>query len=101
MLPVPLVTAISVAMPLAPKPSTLPSARPRPGCDVEVVRRGVELRRDQQPPQSHLNPGRGANALALQRREIAADDAELLAHDQEPVHAPRQRAQQPDPAPRR
>src|SRR5205823_7154311 len=45
------------------------------------------------------DPGRRADAPAPQCREIPARDAELVAHDEKPVHALRQRAEQFDAAP--
>ena len=74
-------------------------SRPAPGrCGC---RRGADRarRRSSRRAQPHLDPGRRADAPALERREVAARDAEVGAHHQEPVHALRQRAEQLDAAP--
>ncbi len=60
---------------------------------------GLEAGGGQQRAQPHLDPGRGADAAAPERRQVAARDAELGAHHQKPVHALRQRAEQLDAAP--
>ena len=108
------VTASSVAMPLAQNPSIAPfsSASRRGQAEIDRAAGGARHRADadafavrvepgggEQRPQPHLDPGRGADPLAPQRREVAAGDAEIGPHDQEPVHALRQRAEQLDAAP--
>jgi hypothetical protein len=52
-------------------------------------------------PQAHLDPRCGADALALDDAEIVARGFKVRAHDQEPVHALRLRAQQFDATPLR
>ncbi|MFN8164223.1 MAG: hypothetical protein U0R26_10455 [Solirubrobacterales bacterium] len=42
---------------------------------------------DEQLAQALVDPGSGADALALQHPEVAAPDPEVGAHDEEPVHA--------------
>ena len=53
----------------------------------------------EQATKAHLDPGRRADASSLERREVAARDLEVAAHDEKPVHALRQRAEQLDALP--
>ena len=86
-MPTPRRTATSAPMPFAQNPSILRSSsafaavsaeidvapgRARHRRDRHAVARGVDAGRDQQPPQPHLDPGRRADAAALDDAEIAA-----------------------------
>ena len=83
---------------VSPKLTELPVA-PGTGPMRMPSRRGSRPAAASSAAQPHLDPGRGADAPALQCREIAARDAELGPHDEKPVHALRQRAEQFDAAP--
>ena len=114
MVPTPVVTAISVAMPLAQNPSILPAASasaavspkltvapvaPGTGAISMSIARRVEPGRGQQAAQPHLDPGRRADPPAPAAPQVAAGDAEIGAHHQEPVHPLCQCAEQSDAAP--
>ena len=57
-------------------------------------RAGSKPEAAQQTPQAHLDPRRRADATMFQRGDVAARDAEIGTHDEKPVHALRQRAEQ-------
>src|SRR5262249_46623056 len=63
----------------------------RPGArhrgDLHGVAHEIDPGADEECTQSHFDPRRGADAAAFDARDIAALDAEVVVHDQEPVHA--------------
>jgi hypothetical protein len=62
--------------------------------DPDPIAREVEAGRDQELPQAEVNPRRRADAATLDHVKLAAARAQILVHDQEPVHALRLRAEE-------
>ena len=107
-MPTPRFTATSAPMPFAQKPSILrsssalaavtPKLTPAPsapgtGAIVHAVALEIDAGFGEEPAQPHLDPGRGADALALDHFDITLRRAERRVHHQEPVHALRLRAE--------
>src|SRR6516165_4441167 len=61
--------------------------------DLHLIAREVDAGFDQQAAQPHVDPRRRADAASLHDAKIATLAAEILVHDQEPVHALALRAQ--------
>src|SRR5262249_34840182 len=55
--------------------------------DLDAVADEIDPGADEEAAQSHFDPRGGADAAAFDARDIAAFDADILVHDQEPVHA--------------
>jgi hypothetical protein len=67
--------------------------------DSDARALSIDAGLDEKPTQAHRDPMCGADAAAFQRRKIAAANAKVGAHHQEPVHAMRLGAEKLHAAP--
>ena len=69
--------------------------------DLDAFAIGINARRQQQTLQRGSNERHGSDALAFERRQIAAGGRQILAHDEQPIGALGLRANQPHATPLR